>query len=708
MKRRAFFQRVAAVSLAAASGQVPGTARCAEDSPQLSGFIVSDAHFGWDNEQQPDPALQRAAVRHILERFPDLDIVIDTGDAYHGNLRGLQGDMARALWLDIIANGVGALPFLYVPGNHEIIGTSEGDHEQRCCRLGSLACRPYYSFDVQGIHFVSLPEMVRAVYVTRETLEWLALDLAVHRDRTTIILSHNNIKGTTGPLEPGYRGLVNSDVLTRLFGQNPQVIAWMHGHNHNYEVVRKGDMLFVSNGRIGGFDPSRRSPGGSHGLGGIHFSVTREGLAVRSYSVDRRAFLDETGVDAVAARLETRTSFAPGAPAAICYGYGGARDGQRMPVYHHFQGQHASRTLVMAGADSPVFNDDAELNLYDARSGGEPGRPSQKMLMGSDVRGRRAEWEWANPGVTLRPPPDSEEPVFLGVPRVGHGKINYFRCAPGKGCRFRMVATAESAGGMLIVRGYMHDSEGGLLYEHAAQEHPLREGSQEVLYLLQTPALPATETIYGTFDSNLQVQVSVEIEFRGFARNIHIQTVELGMDNDREKTVAPGISIGEEQYVVQGVYGAEQLARMPIARPSDSREVVECHAGGNQRMTWLIREEGVQWQVRNAAACMRDGRLEIGPVRANWSEEPAIMIAPIARRLRPFVHRLNNISKASVHHDDENNAIDLCRMEYGPGATVELWSPVNPAHITGGNIISMADARIVIEVGAPTLCIRFS
>ena len=274
-------------------------------------------------------------MARITQRFPDLDLFVDTGDAHHN---GRDRDPARGAWTEVIANGCGGVPFYYVPGNHEIDHATTDDPEVRCQRLGSLECRPYYSFDLKNIHFISLPELVRAVYINRESLEWLRLDLAANREKSIILFSHNNITGTTGPFEEGYRGLVNGDALLELFDANPNVLAWMHGHNHNYEVVRRKDMLYVSNGRIGGFDPSRRSDVGPYGLGGIYFEVTAQGLIVRSYSAERACFLDELKIDKTAGALSLATTLDTAAKAAYAFGYGGMRPGQQVPVYHHHAG----------------------------------------------------------------------------------------------------------------------------------------------------------------------------------------------------------------------------------------------------------------------------------------------------------------------------------------------------------------------------------
>ena len=163
-----------------------------EDKESLKGFIVSDAHVGWENEQQPSVEKQKEMIDQIRRKFPDLDVFIDTGDAHHN---GKDRDKERGEWTDMILGQDWPIPFFYVPGNHEIAHANDRDSEFTCAVLGSHEARPYYSFDIQGIHFVSVPELIRAVYVPKELLEWLRLDLELNKDKTTILLSHNSLIG---------------------------------------------------------------------------------------------------------------------------------------------------------------------------------------------------------------------------------------------------------------------------------------------------------------------------------------------------------------------------------------------------------------------------------------------------------------------------------------------------------------------------------
>jgi hypothetical protein len=71
----------------------------------LKAFIVSDAHLGWKNERQPSPDTQAAMVRRIHAYFPDLDLIIVTGDAHHNY--ATEEDLGRRT--DMIAGECGRM-----------------------------------------------------------------------------------------------------------------------------------------------------------------------------------------------------------------------------------------------------------------------------------------------------------------------------------------------------------------------------------------------------------------------------------------------------------------------------------------------------------------------------------------------------------------------------------------------------------------------
>jgi len=672
-----------------------------EQADCLKGFIVADAHFGWQDRRQPSPEKQREMMRRILSRFSDLDLFIDTGDIHHGNLRGEVGDRARLLWTKIIANGCGRLPFYLVPGNHEVTGTGEGDHEWRCARLANFSCRPYYSFDIKGVHFVSLPELVRTIYVTKESLEWLALDLAVNTDRTVIVLSHNSLQGTTTPYEEGYRGLANSRQVLELLQRHPNVLAWMHGHNHNYQVIEKYGKLFVSNGRIGGFDPSRDNPEGFHGLGGIYFEVASNGLTVRSFSAERGVFLDELGLEGVSGRLAARSSFNPKAAAGFSYGYGGARDDQRIPVYHHHVGPAAHREIFLAGAAGGVINDDPGFSMFMSRRAGRRQEPDWQ-LMGSSVVGPNALWEWANPGVRILPRTRANAVTTLTVPHQRHGRANYYRCPPGRAYRASVELEAGPGGQRLQLTFQVHDRSGRELARLPGPLWTLTEGQQRQQTEAQIPALAESRTLYADPECDEEVQLMVLADFSNLAAPVTVRRLELSFADADGPTRDAAIELARQRFGPTGPLAVDRPWQTEILAPTAAREVVTARAQGNRRMTWLIRHTNLLWQVRNAPAAFRDGRLEIGPLRNKWSPHAEVLLAPLARVPYPIPHRLRGVNLLRIRMPSERDPVlTMELLQLLSPAEIEVLAPDRPARVEGADDWSFASGRILIRRCTP-------
>ncbi len=696
MRRRDFLiGTISAVSAAGAAGLVrPLSSRAVvgEGAPALRAFIVSDAHLGWYDPQQPTPEVQTNMMARIMERFPDLDVFFDTGDAHHN---GRNRDRERGQWTDIIAGGCGTAPFYYIPGNHEICGVHDADPELRCNMLGSLSCRPYYSVDIKGVHFVSLPELNRAVYVTEETLQWLALDLAVHHDKTTILLSHNNITGTTGPFEEGYRGLVNSEEVLGFMTRHPNVVAWMHGHNHNYEMVVRDGKAFVSNGRIGGFDPSRKSAEGSHGLGGIYFEVRPDALEIRAYSAERGRFLDDLGLDKVSARLDIATSLDPAAPPACSFGSGGALDGQRLPVYHHHAGR-GDAELFLLGAPGPVFNDDPGMMLFMSRKNKEG---AHRQFMGPSVLGPNDHYEWRDPGVRLYAREDAGARAVIASPRPGYSEYVYYRCAPERTYRARITLDAHEGGQRLRLRLKVFDTEGRERADVPGPEWTLGGGTQTHEFEAALRAPGGVESIYTRPESDVLLQVGVQAEFSGLAAPVDVTGLALSIVGEGESTGNAGVAVDGELVSQAGPLDAARPARLAMPAAREARSVYEVRAGGNRRTSWLVRRSGVDWQVRNAPVADRGEYLEVGPMRNRWQETPEIVLAPMTRTADPFVHRLRHVEQARIYPINRGHRdLRLTIVKTSAPAEAVIATERKPAEVTGADEWTFENGRLRLSL----------
>lgn len=706
ISRRDFIRRtgMAGIAVAAASGAERPSAESAEPgSAALKGFIVSDAHFGWQNEAQPKPETIREMMGRILRKFPGLDVFIDTGDAHHN---GVQDD-ARGEWTDIILSGCGPLPFYYVAGNHEIMGWGAGeDVEMRCNRLGSVSCRPYYSFDIKGIHFISLPELMMVCYISTEALEWMALDLALNRDKTTIVLSHNSIAGTTEPHDDlGYRRLANSAEVFEFLNQYPNIAAWMHGHNHTWEVARKQDKFYVSNGRIGGFDPPYPGYFGRGHLGGIYFEVARDRLTVRGFSASRNCFFDELDHYAhLTQSIALTTSLDPAAPACVSYGHGGMRDGQRLPVINHHAGTGMTQELFVAGAAGPVFNENPGFGVYSQRTLREE---HTRMLPAYAIepadrkaRGGDPVWTWTAAGIRLHAH-GRKNFTRVSLPRPPEGRHGYYRCAPGRSYRLRLELECDTPGVRAQIACAAHDAAGKLLLNLDSPERVLDAGAQSLGAVFDIPALADSISIYSCPETDDSLQVNFNIVFRNLGGGALLRRAEASLAGASGNTIAPAIMIDGHRYAAEGELRAGQHVRHALLPRAGARFAVEAEAGGNRRLTWLLRQRDIAWQVRNAPVSDLGGALDIGPLRNTFSPRREVIIAPMTATQAPFVHRLRHINRARIHpFQAATGVLSIEALELLGDGEIDVVMMRVPKAVQGADEYSFANGLLFIRVGS--------
>jgi hypothetical protein len=601
------------------------------------------------------------------------------------------GDLARGNWTDIIAGGCGTMPFYYVAGNHEIIGTLTDDPEWRCNALGSVSCRPYYSFDLQGIHFVSLPELVQPIYINQESIEWLTLDLEVNKDKTVILFSHNNIRGTTTPMgEIGYRGLVNSRELVELFKRHRNVVAWMHGHNHTYEVLEKDGMLYVSNGRIGGFIPPKLwgRMGQGH-LGGIYFEIAADSLKVRAYSATEEKFFDEMGDGHLSGSLSTKTSFDPAAKAAYSFGVGGMSPDQMIPVFNHHLARGAQAELFVKRSDATTINDDPAFALYEFRNAGQSG--NQWLLMGASVgtpkyfEKENTLWEWRNPGLRLLRQPNPDTAVDVAIPDWHFSKYAYYRGVPGKRYRVTMDVYALAGGQTLELELCCYDSLGYELKRIAGPSSVLEVGAEVITSAFDIPQLAEVDTIYQRSGSDKMIQLSVRARFKQMKNDVYLNNFALSEEVEHPGMSGTEVLIDGRTFSPDAAVGSGTIGHCVVPAPQENRMVFQTKQTNSLGLTWLYRHNAIEWQVRNATVSDRGNFFEIGALRNTWTLLEEIVIAPFNRGQAPFVHRLRNISRARVYPLDRNNQLLKVEIvECAAIGTVQVFSLARPKEVAGG------------------------
>ncbi len=686
------------------------------NSTALKGFIVSDAHFGWVHHEQPAPEVQSLMMERIISRFPDLDVFIDTGDAHHGALKGENGDKARGQWTDIIPGGSGTVPFYYVAGNHEIIGTLEQyDQEWLCNEMGSVTCRPYYSFDLKGIHFISLPELIQPTYISNETIEWLKLDLEVNKNQTVIILSHNNIKETTTPMgEPGYRGVVNSGEMQHLFRKYPGIIAWMHGHNHTYEIVRSNEMIYVSNGRIGGFVPSLTwGEAGQGHLGGIYFEVRKDKFIVKAYSATKEKFLDELGYPHLSSEIQIATSFNSQTRPAYSFGYGGMIHGQRIPAFLHHASLEKNNEIVVKNLNETAFNEDPTFSLFEFRDAGKS--RYQWLLMGTSIgtpnyfEKENKLWRWENPGIRLLAQENDNYPVIVSIPDRRFERFCYYRCVPGFTYKAVLNLEAKGGGQQLGIEYTCHDREGNKLATLNGPVWILEQGEKTYNCSLTIPQFSEHRNIYNDPESDNLIQITVKAIFKRMHNDVIIRKFDI-MLHPGDKNLAHQDNKPSSVGSIHGNLPADlNDTDINVIHEADGRMVIQSDTSCHQRTVWLLRQNNIDWQVRNATVSDLGNYLEINGLRNTWTFRKEIIIVPVQREEKMFVHRLSNIEKSRIYPLNRNNRylrIEVLKCA-GQGEVI-IYSTRRPKKITGVTGWSYEKNRVVIPVTQETEIILYT
>jgi len=659
----------------------------------LKGFIIADAHFGWRHPAQPNNMALSFALCNILTRFPDLDVFIDSGDVHHRNA----DDQGRAEWTEIIGGGTARLPLFLAAGNHEIIAVNEhsepdADLEARTMLLGSISCRPYYSFDLKGVHFVCLPPLQMVNLITEESLAWLELDLSVNRDKTALVISHNALHNTTSKGDSMvYRQIANSARVQEVLNGHPQVVAWMHGHNHTWELVRKDNRFYVSNGRFGGFSPSDSDleKGTKGHIGGVYFEIDAGSLTVRGYSASANCFFDQVGgYGHLSQTMSLRTSFDPDAPACVSWGMGGARNGLRMPVYlHHTLSPTGVNEVFVSGTKDAVFSENSDFSALAEQTQGWSRARSMAGLWvqpKEDVDGQIDGIQFNENAVVLLPL-DSRKSRSILSPCPGV-RASYYRCAPGHRYRARIVAYAQHEGPIGCPVFYVYDSQGTLRAQQEGRSIRLETTPTLIEAVFHVPESTATATLYQDETVDMMLGLALEARFDNLTSPVVVQRLELSEDSSEVGTRDVVLEMDGQKIVFDGTVQENLPRKTIIEKPLNGRFVVGAAAQGSRRFSWLVRQSGLLWQVRNAAVSVRkDGALAVGPLRNRFSDKHEILFVPFYRPEGPYVHSLRGINLCAIEPYDAAKKEFRIHIEQFIGSYQEVQiynAPSEPREIT--------------------------
>ncbi|MCX8066074.1 MAG: hypothetical protein N3G21_13045 [Candidatus Hydrogenedentes bacterium] len=543
---------------------------------KFSGLIASEIRFG----SKLSSEIIRKNLLRLLRRFPDIDILMITGNNYPDN-------EAKIL-----------------PG--ELLGTIPEN----------TFAKPYYSLTIKGIHLVLLPRMVDATYISEEALQWLELDLKVHRNLTTIIVSHDSLKDSTESYEDrDFHSVANSEQALSLFRENPQVVAWCHGHSNTWELVKIWDRTFKSGGNFGKNFP--KSQPIEQKLQAIYFEFFNDRFSFRGWSCDNEKFLDEICGDEpnLKCKYEILTSFNPDEPPSVSYGAGMSVDGEKISTYRCYVGSHSKASLYFMGIDDSFFNEKKVITEYGWNSSNNNIIP---IIGGTTLATKEKEQRWA-PNREILSIPFSEH-VGTISPKREVAKYSLYPTASGNKYLACLKALAYSAGAVTTITWRIHKADGTILLEERDDEIPLHEGYNEVVSKFKVPVLDTASTNRDA-SSGVHLFLSIDCSFSNTGEGVRIELLQIELDNSERYTKNPAIEVDGKLYGMNGILRGKETTSMDIEIPRDKDYfVVTTKVEGSELLTYLVEEKGIQYQARNSSSYQKEAKTYFSTSKIAFSD----------------------------------------------------------------------------------------
>ncbi|MCX7545262.1 metallophosphoesterase family protein [Marinicella gelatinilytica] len=690
MKRRDFIK--SSVIVGSASGLLLSCDNSRNQLPEknhISGFIISDAHIGMREAQQPSIEEQSRAIQTIKNRFPNLDVVFDTGDIHHGYLNEKERNEARNHWLSKMANQFPRSLFHYIVGNHEL-GKGPFDTEITATKIGSMNFRPYYSFDYKGVHFVSLPQLTDTILINKESIRWLEHDLLMNRDKTTLIFSHNSIAGTTfNNGETSYRVIINSDELLEIINSHPSVLGWFHGHNHQYEVKNLDDRLYVSNGRIGGFNPPTSwGPFGQGHLGGVYFEINKNGLLVRCFSATKNKFLDEVGYSNLTNSLKQKTSFDPYSECNYYFGHGQLSDNVEYELKNHYLSAHSNQ-LFHKSYNQRIINDNDDFGFTTELffAGGR----KVNRLIGYQLLPGSTERKSVDNGLLISRL-ENQNDINFKFPKHHFTKQNfmvrgsYFRCESGDSFHVESEILGKTANSAFEIQFLIYDENQNKLYESKYQQvQDEKPGLYKVDLLV--PNIPEEKAS----GNNKYIKFSVKL--KAFPSKFIISKMALSKKIKQHKPTS--ISINSKQY---------NFAEMQGTTLERSADINTMRYQG-ETSSVVIKVPKVLWQIRNAIAYYSENTLKVTEYAHNFQKIKEVIITPTTR-MKYYVNKVINIMPFDINY--KNKEIRINVANFNNKSLISLRSNQKPVSLLGAELLKTTNDELLLKPTSRQLLIKFS
>jgi Icc protein len=200
---------------------------------------ISDSHIGFNKAANPDVTGTLQAAIAKLNAMPVApSFVLHTGDLSHL----AQADEFDTL--DQALKGVKTDKIFYVPGEHDVLNDNGKQYLDRYGK--GTRGTGWYSFDMQGVHFIGLVNVVDMAegglgVLGDEQLKWLEDDLRGRSASTPIVVfAHIPLWAVYPQWGWGTRDSEQALALLRRFGS----VSVLNGHIHQTMLKVEGNITF--------------------------------------------------------------------------------------------------------------------------------------------------------------------------------------------------------------------------------------------------------------------------------------------------------------------------------------------------------------------------------------------------------------------------------------------------------------------------------
>jgi 3',5'-cyclic AMP phosphodiesterase CpdA len=199
---------------------------------------ISDSHIGFDRPANTDvTGTLRAAVAKIKASPEPLEFVLHTGDLTHLS-KAAEFDTLEQIMTDL------SVPVFCVPGEHDVLEENGRSYLQRFGK--NTQGSGWHSFDVHGVHFIGLVNVVNLQAgglgtLGNDQLEWLEKDVKRLKSSTPIVVFAHIPLWSVYP-EWGWGTDDSARALSYLkpFGS----VSVLNGHIHQVMQKVEGNLTF--------------------------------------------------------------------------------------------------------------------------------------------------------------------------------------------------------------------------------------------------------------------------------------------------------------------------------------------------------------------------------------------------------------------------------------------------------------------------------